>query len=294
MSPTGPDLHGRVCLVTGATSGIGRVTAEELAGMGATTLLVARDAERGERARSQIAATTGNQRLHVLLADLAAQAQVRRLAEQVRDRADRLHVLVNNAGLVLYRRRATEDGLEWTFAVNHLAPFLLTNLLLDLLRASAPSRVVTVTSGAQALGRIDFEDLQGERRYRGQRAYNQSKLANVMFTYELARRTEGTGVTATGVHPGVVRTSFGSGGPLLYRVLTPLARPFMKGPGQGADTVVWLASSPEVEGGNGRYFTRRRAIRSSKRSYDQDAARRLWEVSERLTGLLDQEKGERQ
>src|SRR6266511_4131779 len=272
MSPTGPDLHGRVCLVTGATSGIGRVTAEELAGMGATTLLVARDAERGERARRQ----------------------VRRLAEQVRDRADRLHVLVNNAGLVLYRRRATEDGLEWTFAVNHLAPFLLTNLLLDLLRASAPSRVVTVTSGAQALGRIDFEDLQGERRYRGQRAYNQSKLANVMFTYELARRTEGTGVTATCVHPGVVRTSFGSGGPLLYRVLTPLARPFMKGPGQGADTVVWLASSPEVEGVNGRYFTRRRAIRSSKRSYDQDAARRLWEVSERLTGLLDQEKGERQ
>src|SRR6266540_3715161 len=217
MSATGPDLHGRVCLVTGATSGIGRVTAEELAGMGATTLLVARDAERGERARRQIAATTGNQRLHVLLADLAAQAQVRRLAEQVRDRADRLHVLVNNAGLVLYRRRATEDGLEWTFAVNHLAPFLLTNLLLDLLRASAPSRVVT-----------------------------------------------------------------------------PLARPFMKGPGQGADTVVWLASSPEVEGVNGRYFTRRRAIRSSKRSYDQDAARRLWEVSERLTGLLDQEKGERQ
>src|SRR6266540_3090029 len=257
MSATGPDLHGRVCLVTGATSGIGRVTAEELAGMGATTLLVARDAERGERARRQIAATTGNQRLHVLLADLAAQAQVRRLAEQVRDRADRLHVLVNNAGLVLYRRRATEDGLEWTFAVNHLAPFLLTNLLLDLLRASAPSRVVTVT-------------------------------------YELARRTEGTGVTATCVHPGVVRTSFGSGGPLLYRVLTPLARPFMKGPGQGADTVVWLASSPEVEGVNGRYFTRRRAIRSSKRSYDQDAARRLWEVSERLTGLLDQEKGERQ
>src|SRR6266704_3470316 len=267
MSATGPDLRGRVCLVTGATSGIGRVTAEELAGMGATTLLVARDAERGERARRQIAATTGNHRLHVL---------------------------VNNAGLVLYRRRATEDGLEWTFAVNHLAPFLLTNLLLDLLRASAPSRVVTVTSGAQALGRIDFEDLQGERRYRGQRAYNQSKLANVMFTYELARRTEGTGVTATCVHPGVVRTSFGSGGPPLYRVLTPLARPVMKGPGQGADTVVWLASSPEVEGVNGRYFTRRRAIRSSKRSYDQDAARRLWEVSERLTGLLDQEKGERQ
>src|SRR6266498_2341801 len=272
MSATGPDLHGRVCLVTGATSGIGRVTAEELAGMGATTLLVARDAERGERARRQIAATTGNQSLHVLLADLAAQAQVRRLAEQVRDHADRLHVLVNNAGLVQYHRRVTEDGLEWTFAVNHLAPFLLTNLLLDLLRAGAPSRVITVTSGAQSLGRIDFDDLQGERRYRGQRAYNQSKLANVMFTYELARRLEGTGVTATCVHPGVVRTNFGADGPLPVRLLIPLGRRFMRSPEQGADTVVWLASSPDVEGVSGRYFTRRRAIASSRRSYDQDGA----------------------
>ena len=282
-----PDLRRKVCLVTGATSGVGLATARALAGMGATTLLVARDAGRGERTRREIAAATGSQDVDVMLADLSSRAQVHRLAEQVHDRTDRLHVLVNNAGLTMRRRRVTEDGLEWVLAVNHLAPFLLTNLLLDLLRAGAPSRVVTVTSSAQSVGRIDFDDLQGERRYRGQRAYNQSKLANVMFTYELARRLEGTGVTATCVHPGVVRTNFGVDGPLPVRLLIPLGRRFMRSPEQGADTVVWLASSPDVEGVSGRYFTRRRAIASSRRSYDQDGARRLWEISRRLTGLVE-------
>src|SRR6266498_5050698 len=281
-----PDLRRKVCLVTGATSGVGLATARALAGMGATTLLVARDAGRGERTRREIAAATGSQDVDVMLADLSSRAQVHRLAEQVHDRTDRLHVLVNNAGLTMRRRRVTEDGLEWVLAVNHLAPFLLTNLLLDLLRAGAPSRVVTVTSSAQSVGRIDFDDLQGERRYRGQRTYNQSKLANVMFTYELARRLEGTGVTATCVHPGVVRTSFGAEDQAAHMaIMIGVARLFMKSPAQGAGTPIYLASSPQVEGVTGRYYANRKPKASSKASYDTTAAARLWQASAGLAGL---------
>jgi NAD(P)-dependent dehydrogenase (short-subunit alcohol dehydrogenase family) len=182
----------------------------------------------------------------------------------------------------------TADGLEHTFALNHLAPFLLTHELRDLLVASAPARVVTVSSGAQAMGRIDLDDLQGERSYSGQRAYNQSKLANVLFTYELARRLEGTGVTATVLHPGVVRTAFGreDTGRLL-RLMFPLVTPFMKTPEQGAATSIYLASSPEVAGATGAYFANRRPKRSSKLSYDLDLARRLWDVSAELTGVTE-------
>jgi NAD(P)-dependent dehydrogenase (short-subunit alcohol dehydrogenase family) len=199
-------------------------------------------------------------------------------------------VLVNVAGGQWATRHVTADGLELTFALNHLAYFLLTNLLLDLLRASVPARVVNVTSSAQALGDIHFDDLQFERRYRGQAAYNQSKLANVLFTYELARRLDGTGVTVNCLAPGVTRTNFGrdDSGPVL-RLLTPLARPFMRSPEEGAATAVWLAASPEAEGVTGRYYLRRRGRptprRSSRRSYDTDLARRLWQVSEELTGL---------
>lgn len=184
------------------------------------------------------------------------------------------------------RRHLTADGLEYTFALNHLAPFLLTNLLLDRLTACAPARTVTVSSGAQALGKIDFDDLQGERAYSGQRAYNQSKLANVMFTYELARRLAGTGVTATVLHPGVTRTAFGAEDPTaMMRAMTRIARPFMKTPGQGAATPIYLASSPEVESVTGRYFANRRPKKSSKSSYDTAAAARLWQLSARLAGL---------
>ena len=178
------------------------------------------------------------------------------------------------------------DGLELTFALNHLAYFLLTNLLLDVLRASAPARIVNVSSGAQAMGDIHLDDLQFERRYRGQAAYNQSKLANVLFTYELARRLEGTGVTVNCLHPGVVRSNFGRDDPgPLMRPLTPLVRPFMRTPEQGAETPVYLASSPEVDGVTGRYFANQKEKRSSRRSYDVELGRRLWEVSEELTDL---------
>jgi retinol dehydrogenase-14 len=286
VTQAAPAMAGRTCLVTGATSGIGKATATGLARLGADLVLVARDPARGQATVAEIQAATGNPRVEVLLADLSSQASVRRAAEELRRGHDRLHVLVNNAGGYWATRHVTVDGLELTFALNHLAYFLLTNLLLDLLRASAPARIVNVTSGAQATGRIHFDDLQFERRYRGQAAYNQSKLANVLFTYELARRLEGSGVTVNCVHPGVVRTNFGRDdmGPVM-RLLTPLARPFMRTPEQGADTPVWLASSSGVEGVTGRYYARRQARRSSGRSYDPELARRLWRVSEELAGL---------
>jgi NAD(P)-dependent dehydrogenase (short-subunit alcohol dehydrogenase family) len=204
----------------------------------------------------------------------------------VLDTYPRLNVLVNNVGGFWAHGHVTADGLERTFALNHLAPFLLTNLLLGRLTASAPARIVTVSSGAHAQGRLDFDDLQGERNYSGQHAYNQSKLANVMFTYELARRREGTGVTATAAHPGVVATSFGADDQAAHLgVMIRLARPFMKTPAQGALTPIYLASSPEVEGVTGQYFANRRPKTSSKASYDTAAAARLWQVSADLAGL---------
>lgn len=282
-------MAGRTCLVTGATSGIGKATATGLARLGADLVLVGRDPAKGEATVAEIRAATANERVELLTADLSSQGSIRQLAVEYRRRHDRLHVLVNNAGGYWANRHVTADGLELTFALNHLAYFLLTSLLLDLLRASAPARVVNVTSGAQAVGRINFDDLQFERRYRGQAAYNQSKLANVLFTYELARRLEGTGVTVNCGAPGVVRTNFGrdDAGPGM-RLLTPLVTPFMRTPEQGADTSLYLAASPEAEGVTGGYYASRRARRSSRRSYDTGLARRLWRVSEELTGLRQQ------
>jgi len=217
---------------------------------------------------------------------MSSQAEVRRLAAAVLDAYPRLDVLVNNVGEFRAHRHVTADGLEHTFALNHLAPFLLTSLLLDRLTASAPARIVTVSSGAHARGRIDFDDLQGERNYSGQRAYSQSKLANVMFTYELARRLEGTGVTATVCHPGVVRTSFGAEDQAAsLAVMIRVARLAMKTPAQGAGTSIYLASSPEVEGITGRYYADRKPKTSSKASRNTAAAARLWQASADLTGI---------
>lgn len=290
MTQAGPAMAGRTCLVTGATSGIGKATATGLARLGADLVLVARDPAKGRATVAEIQAATGNPRVEVLLADLASQASVRQAAGELQRGHDRLHVLVNNAGGYWATRHVTVDGLELTLALNHLAYFLLTNLLLDVLRASDPARVVNVTSGAQGVGDIHFDDLQFERRYRGQAAYNQSKLANVLFTYELARRLEGSGVTVNCVAPGVVRSNFGLADPAPgMLLLTALVRPFMRTPEQGAATSVWLASSPEAEGVTGGYYVLRRgrpsARRSSRRSYDTELAGRLWRVSEELTGL---------
>jgi retinol dehydrogenase 14 len=279
-------MAGRTVLVTGGTGGIGKATATGLARLGARVGITGRDRTRAEAAAADIRAATGNPAVDAYAADLSSQAEVRRLARAVLDAYPRLDVLVNNVGGSWAHRHITADGLERTFALNHLAPFLLTNLLQDRLVASAPARIVTVSSGAQSMGRIDFDDLQGERKWSGQRAYSQSKLANVMFTYELGRRLDGTGVTANVLHPGVVRTNFGIEDQTpFFRVLLPLIRPFLKSPARGAETPIHLASSPEVAGITGAYFANRKPKTSSRASYDTAAQARLWRVSAELVGL---------
>jgi NAD(P)-dependent dehydrogenase (short-subunit alcohol dehydrogenase family) len=281
---SGP-MAGRTVLVTGGTSGIGRATAVGLATMGAHLAITGRDRGRTEGAARMIRAAGGGQ-VDVFVADLSSQSQVRRLAEEVLQRLPRIDVLLNNVGGYWNTRHVTADGLERTFALNHLAPFLLTNLLLDRLKHSVPARVVTVSSNAQAQGRIDFDDLQGERSYSGARAYNQSKLANVLFTYELARRLRRSGVTANALHPGVVHTSFGTEDPArIQRVIMPFAPLFMKSPEQGAATSIHLASGSELGQVSGQFFANSKPRRSSKRSYDDAAAARLWQVSAALVGL---------
>jgi retinol dehydrogenase 14 len=281
-----PLMAGKSVLVTGGTGGIGMATAAALAALGARVGITGRDQARAAAAAAGIRAATGNPAVDVFTADMSVQAEVRRLAAQVADTYPRLDVLVNNVGGFWAHRHVTADGLERTFALNHLASFLLTNLLLDRLTASAPARIVTVSSGAQARGRIDVDDLQGEQNYSGQRAYSQSKLANVMFTYELARRLEGTGVTATVLHPGVVRTSFGAEDQAAhFAFVIRAARPFMKTPAQGAVTPVYLASSPQVEGVTGQYFANRKPKTSAYADRDTAAAARLWQASSDLVGL---------
>jgi retinol dehydrogenase 14 len=279
-------MTGKTVLITGGTGGIGRAAAIGLASMGARVGITGRDRARAERASIAIGRESGNSAVDVFVADMSSQSEVRRLADEVLATYPRLDVLLNNVGGFWANRHVTADELEHTFALNHLAPFLLTSLLLERLKASAPARVITVSSGAQSMGRIDFEDLMGEPRYSGQRAYNQSKLANVMFTYELARRLEGTGVTATVLHPGMTSTAFGAEdtargwGPVIA-----VLRRFMQSPERGADTPVYLASSRDVEGVTGQYFADRKAKTSHTSSYDPAIQARLWQVSADLVGL---------
>jgi len=278
------DMDGKVCVVTGANSGIGRVTAIDLAGRGATVVLICRNHAGGSAVVEEIGRRGGNAAL--LIADLASQRQVREVAAAFLKRFDRLDVLINNAGVAGWGTRfETEDGLEATFAVNHLAPFLLTNLLLDTLKASAPSRVVTVSSEAHKLYTIDLDDLQGERRYSGFGAYSRSKLANVLFTHELSRRLEGTGVTANCLHPGVVATGIFRNLPGWMRFI--FSGPLLLSPERGADTMTYLATAPEIAEMSGRYFVKRKPVRSSRASRDAETARRLWWASEVLTAASD-------
>ena len=284
-SSTGP-MAGKTVLVTGGTSGIGKATAAGLAALGARVAITGRDVARTQAAAADIAAATGNPSVDPFAVDMSSQAAVRRLAQEILDVYPRLDVLVNNVGGFWATRRLTADGLEHTFAVNHLAGFLLTNLLIDRLKAGAPARIVTVSSAAHSSGTIDFDDLQGEQGYSAQRAYSQSKLANIMFTYELARRLRGTGVSATTLHPGVVRTGFAAEDPgPMWKVALPLIRPFLKTPQQGAATSIHLTSSPAVEGITGQYFANSKPKTSSEHSHDETAAARLWQISADLVGL---------
>ena len=276
-------MNGKVCVVTGATSGIGKAAATALARLGAQVVLVGRDRGRAEATAAQIG-SVATQPPTVDVADLGAMDQVRALAERLAA-LERIDVLINNAGLVLGERRGTPDGFEHVFAVNHLAPFLLTNLLLPRLTASAPARVITVTSDAHSAARLDLDDPNLEHGWDSWRSYANSKLANILFTRELARRLQGTGVTANCAHPGVVRTGFGREARPLLRLGVTLARPFVLSPERGADTIVYLASSPEVADETGGYYVRRQRREPSAAARDDAAARELWQISEELTGL---------
>ena len=278
-------MVGETVLVTGATRGIGRATAVGLAAMGAHLAITGRDARRTEDAAAEIRAAGGGP-VDVFVADLSSQSEIRRLADELLAGLPRIDVLVNNVGGYWNSRHITADGLEHTFALNHLASFLLTALLLGRLKQSAPARVVTVASNVHAGGRIDFDDLQGSQSYSGGRAYSQSKLANVLFSYELARRLAATSVTANALHPGLVRTSFGAEDPAgSQRLFTPILRPFMKAPAKGAATSIHLASARDLERVTGCYFVNSRPKRSAKQSYDEAAAAHLWQVSAELVSV---------
>lgn len=279
------DLSGKTALVTGASSGIGLEASCVLARRGARVLMVARDQTRGDAARAEVARRSGSDAVDLLMCDFASQAATRALADQVKARVDRLHILVNNAGSVSPKRRMTEDGIEQTFAVNHLGYFLLTNLLLDLVVASAPARIINVSSIGHRQGTLDFDDLGFERGYGIMKAYSRSKLANVLFTTELARRLEGKGVTVNALHPGAVATHIWSHAPAIARPILAVAKLFMISPAEGGDRIVYLATSPEVEGKTGGYYEKNRLVSPARLARDSALASRLWTVSTDLVHL---------
>ncbi len=279
-------MKDKVCLVTGATAGLGKATARQLARQGATVIVVGRDPEKSRATVNEIKQQTGNPNVESMLADLSVQKEVRALAEQFKSKYQSLNVLVNNAGAIFLRHQESADGIEMTFALNHLNYFLLTNLLLDTLKASAPARIINVSSRAHVrVPGLNFDDLQNRKGYAGQQVYGQSKLANVLFTYELARRLEGTRITVNALHPGFVATRFATNNGVLARLARPLLDLFAISVEEGTQTMVYLATSPEVEGMTGKYFYRQQAIPSSPASYDEAAARRLWDVTAMMTGL---------
>jgi len=285
MTNSGDVMRGKLGMVTGATSGIGRVTAQVLAQAGAEVVVVGRNREKSEATVGRIKQQTGNPAVEYMLADLSSQTAIRQLAETFKRQHERLDVLVNNAGAFFLWRQESVDGIEMTFALNHLGYFLLTNLFLDTLKASAPARVINVSSGSHKGETIDFDHLHGKRMYSGSHAYGQSKLANILFTYELARRLEGTGVTVNALHPGFVATNIGTNNGWIVRAIRPLMDLFAISVEEGADTINYLAISKEVEEITGKYFIKRKAVSSSSISYDESLARRLWQVSMELTGF---------
>jgi len=291
MNELDKPMNGKICMVTGATSSIGEVTARELARLGATVIVVGRNPERSVATVNMIKQQTGNPNVDFMLADLSSQKEIRQLAQQFQNRYQRLHVLVNNAGAVFTSRQESVDGIEMTFALNHLGYFLLTNLLLDILRASTPSRIINVSADVQhhKVTRIDFDDLQSRRKYRFWKVYMQTKLANWLFTYELAQRLKNTSVTVNALHPGVLSSNLGMNNRgilgLIWRLIKPLFNVVLTSPEKGAQTIIYLATSPNVEGITGELFMEQKAIESYKAFCNKDAASQLWQVSTELTGL---------
>jgi NAD(P)-dependent dehydrogenase (short-subunit alcohol dehydrogenase family) len=279
------NMNGMICLVTGGTNGIGKATAQALARMGATVVIVGRDASRTAQVVEEIRTASGNKNVDSLLADLSSQQDVRRLAEEFKSKYSHLHVLLNNAGAVFLKRQLSVDGIEMTFALNHLAYFLLTNLLLDTIKASAPARIINVSSGAHTSGKIAFDNLQGEQNY-SPMAYSHAKLANILFTVELARRLEGTGVTVNALHPGFVATGFAKNNGRVIAALMSLFSPLLaRSPEKGAETSIYLASSPAVEGITGKYFYDSQVTATAPQASDLAVAAQLWDVSAEMVHL---------
>ncbi|MHA2070456.1 MAG: SDR family oxidoreductase [Candidatus Thorarchaeota archaeon] len=278
-------MIGKICIVTGSNSGIGKETALALTGMGATVVMAVRDLERGETAREEIIRRTGKDAVDLMICDLSSTKSIRQFVEDFSSKYDRLDVLINNAGAACHERQITEDGFERSLAVNYLGPFLLTRELLPLLERSAPSRVINLTSGMHTRAKIDFDDIQSERKYNGMSVYGSTKLMILMYTYELARRLDGTGVTANVVHPGFAATNLGASMGLAYRIGLKLMRPFQINAEKGSETPVYVATSPELEGVTGRYFAKSLEKPSSEESYDESAQKRIWDVAESLLGL---------
>ena len=278
-------MKDKIVMVTGANSGIGKAASLALAKMGARVVMVVRNQEKGETAKSEILRESPNGSVDLLLADLSSLDSVRQLAAEFHRKYSKLHVLVNNAGLFNQRRSVTADGYENTFATNYLAPFLLTNLQLDILKLNAPSRIINVSSVGHYNGHMNFDDLNLEKDYGGWKAYGQSKLALVLFTHELAKKLDGTGVTVNAVHPGTVATNIWSRplGPAGFIMSIP--KLFMTSPEKGAETIVYLASSPDAERVNGEYWEKLKVKKSSDESYNEETAQRLWDVSAKLTHL---------
>jgi NAD(P)-dependent dehydrogenase (short-subunit alcohol dehydrogenase family) len=278
------EMHGKVCVVTGATGGIGRVTARELARRGAEVIIVGRNRQRGDAAAAEARTASGGSGTF-LAADLSSQNEIRRLAREILQRYPRIDVLVNNAGGMFRRRRLSSDGIEMTFALNHLSSYLLTNLLLPALYRASAARIVNVASNAHRGVNIDFEDLQGERRYQGWLAYKRSKLANICFTFALAKRLAGSTITANALHPGFVATDIGSRGDWMATIAWRLVSLFAIDVEKGAQTPVYLAASADVEGVNGRYFSECRPVETSAPAHDRDVQRKLWDVSAEMIGV---------
>lgn len=286
MNVTYSEMINRICLVTGATSGIGLETARGLAQKGAETVILSRDRARCEHAVQDIKNTTGNERVSYLVADLSSQAETRRVAQEFKERYPRLDVLVNNVGAIFIFPKRSEDGIDMTFALNHLSYFMLTLLLLDHLRLSDSARVVNVSSNAHYNSSIDFDNLRKVNGFRNpMRAYGQSKLANLLFTYELARRLGGEDIAVNALHPGLVRTNIARNNGFLAKLFQPLILLGAKTPQQGAQTSIYLASSPEVAGVSGKFFIDCKIVKSSPASYNESDARKLWQYSETLTGV---------